>query len=577
MRDRLNDVAWETLKHACGSASDVPAQLRALANRNRKRRDEALYALYGNIFHQGTRYSASGHAIPYLIELCRDDSVRDKFEIVDLIRHLVAGYFNVTEPGMWNDGEQLNDWGRMVPVASLNVEGQGATDALDALRRTYAEALRGIEVYFELLRSGDERTRASVAVLLACFSRHRETIAPALRDAFAREAAPPVRACLAFALGRVGESELLRRACCDVSPLVRLYAAMALVRTVRDPDVVQRIASGFGMRIDVRDLACSGGNLDGDLSAALADVPPELAEPALSLMMRALAEARGFGTLPIVRAILRAAFPEPADDQPPLSPDTVTPGQREVLTAMVRTQDMWSIGNVTALLSQHGLPCDRKQAAELAGAHFTHDDSRDQVSNACLLAQMGFAADALERFDAARAARPDALDAAPEPDRAWMSYGWALSCTAGRGRDAADAFCEAARLGFDRAVAMVESARILGEIGARQEQLSAAEEALCADERCVPALIEKSRALFELGRAVDAQRVAARAAELDPDDPLAHWQLSCAAAASGDLDAAIAAARSLLSLEPGQREALRREPSLACLRERLDFLSLLNH
>jgi hypothetical protein len=445
------------------------------------------------------------------------------------------------------------------------------------LRRAYAEAARGIDVYCELLRHADARTRASAAVLLACFDRHRERIAPLLRAAVEGERDRDVRACLAFALGRAGESRLLRALRTgDVDPLVRLQAAIALARIVPDREVVELIAAGFTARYDVGELACSSGDLGRDLAAALAEVTPELAEPALPLLLRALAEARSFGTIPIVRAILRAAFPEPADDQPPLTEATLTQGQREVLTALVSTSDMWSIANVTSLLSQHGLPWDRRQAAELAGADFRRGDLADQVGNACILSEMGFACDALERFEAALAQSGGALDAASDPARAWMRYASTLARTPGRDADAASAFGVAAARSTAPVIALVERARCFGRLGRRPEQLDAAVAALAIEPASVPALVARAEALLELGRVAEARQCASRAVELAGDDLDAQWQMACAAAAAGDLDGGIGAARQLLALDPDQRERLRCSPRLASLRERIDFRRLLS-
>jgi hypothetical protein len=51
----LRDIDWAALKHAYGSAADVPDLLEALlpADRGSGDRDTAIHALYGTIFHQG--------------------------------------------------------------------------------------------------------------------------------------------------------------------------------------------------------------------------------------------------------------------------------------------------------------------------------------------------------------------------------------------------------------------------------------------------------------------------------------------------------------------------------------------
>ena len=55
MLQGLDEVPWAALEHAYGSAADVPALFRRL-DHDPKGRSEALNTLYGNVFHQGTRY-----------------------------------------------------------------------------------------------------------------------------------------------------------------------------------------------------------------------------------------------------------------------------------------------------------------------------------------------------------------------------------------------------------------------------------------------------------------------------------------------------------------------------------------
>lgn len=63
----LSSVDWASLRHAYGSAADVPDRLRALAAAGG--REQALGALYGNVFHQGSRYEATAPAVPFAAAL----------------------------------------------------------------------------------------------------------------------------------------------------------------------------------------------------------------------------------------------------------------------------------------------------------------------------------------------------------------------------------------------------------------------------------------------------------------------------------------------------------------------------
>ncbi|MFG2907553.1 hypothetical protein ACGF13_21135 [Kitasatospora sp. NPDC048286] len=62
----LDAHPWATVSHACGPADDLPALLRALAEGDDEAAEEAVSELYGCILHQGTVYSASVDAVPYL-------------------------------------------------------------------------------------------------------------------------------------------------------------------------------------------------------------------------------------------------------------------------------------------------------------------------------------------------------------------------------------------------------------------------------------------------------------------------------------------------------------------------------
>lgn len=92
MLERLDTVDWADLTHAYGRADDVPGQIRSLSSAEPDVREKALHALYGNIFHQGTRYEASSYAVPFLVELLADQATPDRPAILELLAHLAIGY-----------------------------------------------------------------------------------------------------------------------------------------------------------------------------------------------------------------------------------------------------------------------------------------------------------------------------------------------------------------------------------------------------------------------------------------------------------------------------------------------------
>ncbi|MEV7547953.1 hypothetical protein AB0O29_36260, partial [Streptomyces sp. NPDC089915] len=65
----LDDVDWAVLSHAYGSAHDVPGHIRTLCGNDDEAREQAFKSLFTSIFHQGTRYSASPFAVPFLARI----------------------------------------------------------------------------------------------------------------------------------------------------------------------------------------------------------------------------------------------------------------------------------------------------------------------------------------------------------------------------------------------------------------------------------------------------------------------------------------------------------------------------
>jgi hypothetical protein len=76
-RDPLADVEavpWQRLEHAYGPAIDVPAVLRAVRTDD-ERADGAIDQLLSTIWHQGTVYSATAEAVPFVAALALDEDL----------------------------------------------------------------------------------------------------------------------------------------------------------------------------------------------------------------------------------------------------------------------------------------------------------------------------------------------------------------------------------------------------------------------------------------------------------------------------------------------------------------------
>ncbi|ROO85688.1 hypothetical protein EDD29_3236 [Actinocorallia herbida] len=87
----LDEVAWGSVHHAYGTAEDVPGQLRALASAEVDERRNAYRRLYGNVYHQGTRWEASPYVVPFLGWLLDDPGTPERGSVIELLRAVALG------------------------------------------------------------------------------------------------------------------------------------------------------------------------------------------------------------------------------------------------------------------------------------------------------------------------------------------------------------------------------------------------------------------------------------------------------------------------------------------------------
>lgn len=81
----MDEIDWKQLIHAYGNASDVPEDIRALVSSDRKSAKDALWRLFGNIYHQGTRYTATAAAVPFLTEAAIELEPERSADILSLL------------------------------------------------------------------------------------------------------------------------------------------------------------------------------------------------------------------------------------------------------------------------------------------------------------------------------------------------------------------------------------------------------------------------------------------------------------------------------------------------------------
>ncbi|HVI04277.1 MAG TPA: hypothetical protein VM869_36560 [Enhygromyxa sp.] len=180
----LDDSIFAALEDAYGPAVDTPARLRAIAGDSLERARAAIEELAAGIFHQGSYYSASAAAVPFLIELAASPIVAR----ADVLLLLAGMCGAAAEPELAYQPYLF----QATPGAPTYPEAVSTIAAVRAGRDTYVAALE----------AEDASARACAAHLLARLG--DDSAIAWLEAALARESDPLARITFHFALARWG-------------------------------------------------------------------------------------------------------------------------------------------------------------------------------------------------------------------------------------------------------------------------------------------------------------------------------------------------------------------------------------
>jgi hypothetical protein len=397
----LESVSWAGLRHAYGAAGDVPELIRALVSAEPEQRERALRSLYGNIFHQGSRYQATAYAVPFLARLAADPRVPGRPDILYLLAALAIGYDDAWLPV----GVDIAGWRARVEQARLT-DPAGALRELDAwvqaagsdrerrvreMRRAVfdpAAALQSAQDELRaydavraevpgllgLLEDGDPGVRAACCCLLAWFPEESPGSAAALRALLAGEAVPGVAATAIIAaglLGGTGPGLHLHEHLRGPEPLLAWASAIALARAGSPgPEVLGVLAAasadpppaGPGPQVPFLD-----GDLQGYAAQALAALGDHLPAHVIGDVLEGLARSQGTAVFPIASAALQLAFPGGRPDPLPPYGDLTALQQRVVRALAGLGPQTWRWVNFTQIMQAWNLPDARAECRVYAG------------------------------------------------------------------------------------------------------------------------------------------------------------------------------------------------------------------
>lgn len=182
----IDEVDWTSLRHAHGSAADVPALLRGLASADAAEREAALDGMYGSVHHQGNVYDSTLACVPFLFTLAARVEVPDRGAIVELLVSI----------GAESAGERAQGAVRARAEAFVAL----AEDPCPWVRRAAAGALvrfldepaRVLELLGRRITAeADERVLGSLTAALGQFVLRHPARAAAAVDLLAAQSEPP--------------------------------------------------------------------------------------------------------------------------------------------------------------------------------------------------------------------------------------------------------------------------------------------------------------------------------------------------------------------------------------------------
>lgn len=380
MLEQLESIPWSTLLHAYGPATDVPQQIQALASANPETRERALWELYGNIFHQGTRYQATPYAVPFLYELLRTASVPDKHDLIYLLVSLALGYEEIYLPDGLDtvafrsrlaQAEQQLSSAERAEYEKYGSSPRIEIDCYDAVRQE-------VPTLLGLLNNDDPHIRTAAVYALAWFPEEVATSLPRIFQLLNKETEPVTIATVILTIGLLARETSADEILGKLSPflfhdalLIRVAAAIGVARKPLDPRTVDILIEALTIPEELQrlnaDMRFNEGNLAGYASLVLARYGSMNRAQIVPALCQTLRGVSPYQSLDVTRALLEMIVSNTTTPIRDMPPDRLDALQQQGLQA-IADYGGWRFGkatfaNYSGLVRSYGLP-DSQEALQ---------------------------------------------------------------------------------------------------------------------------------------------------------------------------------------------------------------------
>ncbi|MEU6385862.1 hypothetical protein ABZ847_20155 [Streptomyces bauhiniae] len=393
----LDDVDWAGLEHAYGSAQDVPGNIRALCGSDDEAREREFSSLFNSICHQGSRYSASPAAVPFLARIAVAGPAAAREDTMMLITRLAVDWhdeYDVTtgiDVAGWRAAAANCGPAELLPWYEERLAVETDSEKCTQLRETrdwvaagnsfdsrwsalqaYDAVLAGLPGLLVLFDDDDARMRTRTAYLLAWFPEFSATSVPRLMTVAAQEKDPVTAATALLAAGLAGPpsaAEDITPYLDATDPLMRWAAATAVVRLAGLGEalvgpgllgraVVELTAAAHSTFDHVTDYFA--GDLHGHIERTLHALPSTsesagVREALDACLPRIARDGSGSRTRRAIEHLFPAPWPHPAPRYADL-----TVAQQQLLEELAGHQHAWVVRSTADRLRELNLPCSQE-------------------------------------------------------------------------------------------------------------------------------------------------------------------------------------------------------------------------
>jgi hypothetical protein len=382
MLEGLDDIDWANLEHAYGEASDVPKLIRSLASKDEEERRNALWELYGNIFHQGTRYQATVYTIPFIFELIRDPNVPDKASLIKFTVDLALGYPEAFLP----KGPNVEDWAIDAEQLKEESESEDLDDFdadwlkhIDAFINSYKAVLKEVETYYNFLDNNNPEIKIMAIFGVAWFREKASESIPKLRSLLGKEKDEIILANLLISLSmldayveeRNDEAKLRNYFTKHNSLIVKISAAIALVNILNEEVdiapidyILQQLPVIIDMNMSPFEFPWNDGELLGFISEVIKFCAVQFPEKVVPDLSNLLSKLTGVQALNVIYSLLWIVFPD-LPEQDIWTLKQLNKYQKMVLRILAKNDKLWidedlETADLSTLLGEYKLPNNQK-------------------------------------------------------------------------------------------------------------------------------------------------------------------------------------------------------------------------